>query len=86
MTDIRIHKPENIISSILFNFVPDGKIITASNVLIVHDLKQVNVITENPKSHDFTIRAVLYNPLFKCLVSACEGGVINVWVLFITIE
>lgn len=31
-------------------------------------------------SHDFSIRSILYNDVFKTIVSGCDGGVVNVWV------
>ncbi|KAI9331220.1 hypothetical protein BDR26DRAFT_824578 [Obelidium mucronatum] len=31
------------------------------------------------RTHDFPLRAAIYNPAFKQIVTACDGGVINVW-------
>ncbi|KAJ3030891.1 UNVERIFIED_CONTAM: WD40 repeat domain 95 [Siphonaria sp. JEL0065] len=32
-----------------------------------------------PRTHDFPLRSAIYNPTFKQIVTACDGGVINVW-------
>ncbi|KAJ3343207.1 hypothetical protein HDU83_005796 [Entophlyctis luteolus] len=34
------------------------------------------------KTHDFPLRAAIYNPVFKQVITACDGGVVSVWDAF----
>ncbi|KAI8610964.1 hypothetical protein BC830DRAFT_1143331 [Chytriomyces sp. MP71] len=38
-----------------------------------------NAVMPTVKSHEFPLRAALYNPTFKQVVTMCDGGVVNVW-------
>ncbi|KAJ3068918.1 hypothetical protein HDU98_007997, partial [Podochytrium sp. JEL0797] len=31
------------------------------------------------RTHDFPLKAAIYNPVFKQVITACDGGAINVW-------
>ncbi|KAL2912296.1 hypothetical protein HK105_208211 [Polyrhizophydium stewartii] len=81
ITDSVVHRPEDIISAIMFN--PHARnVVTGTYALNAYYLKEQTAITDNPKSHDFPIRAVMYNSSFKQIVSGCDGSVVNVWDAF----
>ncbi|KAJ3296878.1 hypothetical protein HDU79_005460 [Rhizoclosmatium sp. JEL0117] len=42
-------------------------------------VKATSKVPQAARSHDFPLRAAIYNPTFKQVVTACDGGVINVW-------
>ncbi|EGF77863.1 hypothetical protein BATDEDRAFT_27169 [Batrachochytrium dendrobatidis JAM81] len=69
---------DDLVPAIMFN--PHAKSIIAGIFHpIAYHLKEQTAVTETPKSHDFPIRSVMYNPAFKQVVSGCDGGVVNVW-------
>jgi WD40 repeat protein len=76
-------KPENVISTLYFNNFTNNKLLAASNVITVYNIKVDKNLSVGPTSHDNNVRSVLYNPIFKEVVSACDNGVIKVWVGFI---
>ncbi|KAJ1340618.1 hypothetical protein BSLG_004712 [Batrachochytrium salamandrivorans] len=78
LVDTDFHRPDDIISAVMFN-PHSRKIVTGTYALKIYNLKEQTAITENPKSHDFPIRSVMYNSTFKQVVSGCDGGVVNVW-------
>ncbi len=74
------HRPENVLSCIHFTPTNGGKLLMASYTIFPYQLQQKQVSFKLPKSHDFPLRAAIYNSQFKQIVSGCDGGVINVWV------
>ncbi len=76
------YRPENILSCIHFSPAGGGKLLLASYTLIPYQLQQKQVSFRIPKSHDFPLRAAIYNGQFKQIVSGCDGAVVNVWVNF----
>ncbi|KAJ3372787.1 hypothetical protein HDU91_001902 [Kappamyces sp. JEL0680] len=72
--------PDNILSSVLFSIEDDGgAIITASNTLFKYRLKRNLKLVSQTKSHDYSVRKILYNAPYKQIVSGCDGGTVNVW-------
>ncbi|KAI8923511.1 WD40-repeat-containing domain protein [Entophlyctis helioformis] len=81
ITDFSVHRPDDIISAIMFN-PQGGKIVTGTYAITTYSLKEQTTVTDFPKSHDFPVRAVLYNSAFKQIVTGCDGSVVNVWDAF----
>lgn len=70
--------PDNMLSSLMFNG-DGGSIVSASNSIHQYPLKNTQLIQSLEKSHDFPVRKIAYNSVFKQIVSGCDGSVINVW-------
>lgn len=75
------HRPENYLSSICFN-PQTGKLIAVSSAVVVYGLVDKEIVAKSGgvRSHEFPVRAALYNAVFGQVVSGCDGGVVNVWV------
>ncbi|KAJ3391675.1 hypothetical protein HDU92_008924 [Lobulomyces angularis] len=73
------HRPEDSLSSINFSNVNGGSLVCASYTLTPYQLQQKQVSVKVPKSHEFPLRAAIYNKEFKQIVSGDDGGVVNVW-------
>jgi WD40 repeat protein len=73
-------EPENIISAIYFNTLMNNKLLVASNVITVYNVKVDLSLTAGAKSHENNVRCALFNPIFREVVTACDNGVIKVWV------
>ncbi|KAI8898271.1 WD40-repeat-containing domain protein [Globomyces pollinis-pini] len=71
-------KPDNFLSTVTFNKV-GGRIISTSNMLNTYQLNDRFAFKANPQSHSYPVRCVVYNGTFEQIVSACDGGVVNVW-------
>ncbi|KAI8904018.1 WD40-repeat-containing domain protein [Gorgonomyces haynaldii] len=73
-----LEKPDDMFSALFFNMSGRGKILLASSHLKCYQLEE-RVMSEHPTSHDQPIRAVMYNPTFKVVVSGCDEGIVNIW-------
>ena len=74
-----LQRPDNIFSSLVFNPNGRGRIIVGSSTLSSYLLEARVTARDHPKSHELPIRGLLYNPVFKLIVSGCDEGVVNVW-------
>ena len=83
IADAGFHRPDNIISCIKFSPVAGGSLIAASSMLRKYKLREKTSIQENVKSHDFPITNLSYCEEFNLIASGCNGGILNVWVIFV---
>ncbi|KAI8844168.1 WD40-repeat-containing domain protein [Chytridium lagenaria] len=74
-------KAEEHISVIHFNPFLNGKLLTAATWLVEYNLKAKgpSISFASSKSHDMPLRSALFNVNFRQIVTACDGGVVNVW-------
>lgn len=69
---------ENSLNCIYVN-PESGSLVSASKVIYINALRNKDHALNEVRSHEFPIRAALYNRTFNQVVSGCDGGVINVW-------
>jgi WD40 repeat protein len=69
------------LNRIHFNSVLKGKLLAMDNNIAEFRLKgKIDAHMTSSRTHEYPLRAALYNPNFKQIVSGCDGGVVNVWV------
>jgi WD40 repeat protein len=77
LTDKRLHRPENIISSLNFDAVNLRLVLGHDTIEMYNVFRHLkNTAT---RSHDLPVVAALYNESFQQIVSGCQSGIIRVW-------
>lgn len=81
LNDPFIHRPEDTLCSIHFNpGLNNGTLVCASSTMTPYQLQaSKRNVTGPTRSHDFPLRAAIFNPEYNQIVSGCDGGVVNVW-------
>lgn len=80
LVDPFVYRPENILSCIHFKSSGNGgTLICAANVITPYQLQNGKLSNTQTKSHEFPVRSAIHNPDFGQVVSACDGGIVNVW-------
>ncbi|KAJ3094945.1 hypothetical protein HDU97_007427 [Phlyctochytrium planicorne] len=79
--DSAILKLDETLATIHFNPHLNGKLLAAATCLIEYNLKGKgsSVTFASSKSHDHPLKAACFNVNFRQIVTACDGGVVNVW-------
>ncbi|TPX70972.1 hypothetical protein CcCBS67573_g06381 [Chytriomyces confervae] len=75
---------DDALNRIYFTGPIQGKLFALARNVTEYRLKEktADVSSKSPsaaRSHEYPLRAALYNPTFKQVVTACDGGVVNVW-------
>jgi WD repeat-containing protein 49 len=79
LVDKQLHRPEDMLSALMFDH-RNGCLVTASAHLSVWPMRRRYKDTENLlKSHENPLTCVLYNNLFRRIVSADDSGTVCVW-------
>ncbi|KAJ3311082.1 WD40 repeat domain 95 [Boothiomyces sp. JEL0838] len=61
-------KPDDQLATVIFNPI-DCKIVTASNTIQVYKINDRYATKNHPKSHDFPVRDVIFNPTFQQIIT-----------------
>ncbi|KAI8818235.1 WD40-repeat-containing domain protein, partial [Fimicolochytrium jonesii] len=72
-------RPDMTLTSIFFDTFNGGKLIAASNVVVVYGLVDKVQQRGNVRSHEAPVSTALWNPVFGQVVSGCDASVVNVW-------
>ncbi|KAI9330378.1 WD40-repeat-containing domain protein [Zopfochytrium polystomum] len=68
------------LSRIFFNSSGKGKLLAVSNGIAEFKFKgKSDTQVTTSRTHEYPLRAALYNPNFRQIVTGCDGGVIQVW-------
>ncbi|KAI8830785.1 WD40-repeat-containing domain protein, partial [Chytriomyces cf. hyalinus JEL632] len=75
---------DDALNRIYFTGPTQGKLFALARNVTEYRLKEktADVSSKSPsaaRSHEYPLRAALYNPTFKQVVTACDGGVVHVW-------